>query len=144
MKWCAGVCVAAMIVHGGAALAQSAPAPSQVLPPPIAPPPPATRITLPQIAAGAAVPDSARKLKFVLTGVDVEGEFDDLSAVRRELAAALVGKTISVADLFELSGKLQQAYVRAGFPLVRVVILPQELDKRARVKLRVIDGYVER
>ena len=34
--------------------------------------------------------------------------------------------------------------MRAGYPLVRVVISPQELGKAARVKLRVVDGFVER
>jgi hemolysin activation/secretion protein len=127
------------------ALAQSpAPAPSLVQPPTIATPPASTRITLPQIAAGSTVPDAAKKLTFILTGIDIEGEFDEIAIARKEAAATLLGKSVTVADLFGLADKLQQAYVRAGYPLVRIVILPQELDRHARVKLRVIDGYVEK
>jgi hemolysin activation/secretion protein len=127
------------------AMAQApAPAPSLVEPPTIVAPTPSTRITLPSVPAGAATPEQAKKLFFKLTGIDVQGEFPELEAARKELEAAVIGKRISVADLFEFANKLQQAYVNAGYPLARVVTLPQELDKEARVKLRVIDGFIER
>jgi hemolysin activation/secretion protein len=102
------------------------------------------RISLPQVPAGAATPEQAKTLFFVLTGLDIDGEFPELAAVRAELASTLIGKRISVADLFALADKLQQAYVNAGYPLARVVTLPQEIGKQARVKLKVIDGFVER
>jgi hemolysin activation/secretion protein len=121
-----------------------APAPSQVAPPVIAPVAPAARISLPHVPAGGATPEQAKTLFFVLTGLDIEGEFPDLIATRTELAAALAGKRISVAELFEFANKLQQAYVNAGYPLARVVTLPQEIGKQARVKLKIIDGFVER
>jgi POTRA domain, ShlB-type len=40
--------------------------------------------------------------------------------------------------------KLQEVYVGAGYLLARVVVAPQELGERARVKIQVIDGFVER
>ncbi|MBV8841135.1 MAG: ShlB/FhaC/HecB family hemolysin secretion/activation protein [Alphaproteobacteria bacterium] len=136
--------LAALSGAAAPALAQSI-APSQVAPPVIPAAPPArTRIALPQVIAGQQIPAQAKQLKFVLTGLDIEGEFEELVATRKELSAPLIGKRITVADLFEFADKLQQAYVRAGYPLVRVVTLPQELEKSARVKLRVIDGYIER
>ncbi len=134
----------ALLVLGGSAWGQSAPAPSQVLPPAITPPAGPGRITLPQVPAGALIPEQARKLRFKLLGFDVEGEFDDLVAPRRALAAPLVGKRITVAEVFEFADRLQQIYVRAGYPLARVVILPQEFERSARIKLRVIDGFIER
>jgi hemolysin activation/secretion protein len=136
--------VLALLVLGGSAWGQGAPAPSQVLPPAIAPPAGAGRITLPQVPAGALIPEQAKKLRFKLIGFDVEGEFDDLVAARRALAAPLAGKRITVADIFEFADRLQQIYVRAGYPLARVVILPQEFEHSARIKLRVIDGFIER
>lgn len=133
------VCVA------GAARAQQAPTPSQVPPPVVAPAPTApTRIILPRVEAGAAVPAQAKKLFFTLKGVDVAGEFPELIEKRKALQQGLVGKRISVAQVFVFAGQLQALYVRAGYPLVRVVIAPQELGTAARVKLRVIDGFVER
>jgi hemolysin activation/secretion protein len=56
----------------------------------------------------------------------------------------LAGKVVTVAQIFEFADRLQQVYVRAGYPLVRVAILPQEFQGSARITLRVIDGYIER
>jgi hemolysin activation/secretion protein len=134
----------ALLVPGGSAWSQGAPAPSQVLPPIIAPPAGPGRIALPQVPAGAVVPEQAKKLRFKLLGFDVAGEFDELAGARRALAAPLVGKRITVAEIFEFADRLQQIYVRAGYPLARVVILPQEFEHSARIKLRVIDGFIER
>jgi hemolysin activation/secretion protein len=126
------------------AWAQNVPAPSQVLPPVIAPPPTGGRISLPQVPAGATVPEQAKKLSFRLIGFSVQGEFEELKAARIEIEKTLVGRRVTVADIFEFANQLQQIYVRAGYPLARVVILPQEFEKSARIRLRVIDGFVER
>ena len=135
----------AVFAVGAAHAQQSAPSPSQAKPPVIAPGPVApTRIVLPRILAGAKVPAQAKKLHFVLTGLAVKGEFKNLVVQRQALETPLIGKRISVAQVFEFAAKLQALYVRAGYPLVRVVISPQELGKAARVKLRVVDGFIER
>jgi hemolysin activation/secretion protein len=126
------------------AWAQNVPAPSQVLPPVIAPAPTGGRIALPQVPAGAQVPAQAKKLSFQLIGFSIQGEFEELKAARIEIEKPLVGRRVTVADIFEFANQLQQIYVRAGYPLARIVILPQEFEKSARIKLRVIDGFVER
>ena len=136
--------VAAWLMLGASAWAQSVPAPSQVAPPIIAPPTGGGRISIPQVPAGAQVPAQAKKLSFKLLGFDIQGEFEELAPARHEIEAPLIGKRITVADVFEFADKLQQIYVHAGYPLVRVVILPQEFEKSTRIKLRVIDGFVER
>jgi hemolysin activation/secretion protein len=134
----------------GAARAQEipasriAPAPSQVAPPAI----PALPQAAPQIPAIAppeapAFPEGAEKLSVVLLGFDIEGEFEEFVATRRELAAPLIGKRVTVAELFTFATKLQAAYVRAGYLLARVVVVPQELSESARVKIKVIDGFIE-
>ncbi len=126
-------------------LAQTpAPPPSQVRPPTIIPPSGGGRIGIPQVPAGAQIPGEANKLTFKLLGFDIQGEFPELMAQRKEIASPLIGKTITVAKVFEFADKLQQIYVRAGYPLVRVVIDSQEFVDSARIKLRVIDGFVER
>jgi hemolysin activation/secretion protein len=129
---------------GASAWAQAVPAPSQVAPPIITPPTGGGHISIPQVPAGAKVPEQAKKLSFKLLGFDIEGEFEELAPARHEIETPLIGKRITVADVFEFADKLQQIYVHAGYPLVRVVILPQEFDKSARIKLRVIDGFIER
>ena len=93
-----------MLLPCSAALAQqSIPSPSQVAPPVIPPAPGGARITLPQVPAGATVPAQAKKLSFRLLGFDVQGEFEELAAQRKDIEAPLIGKCITVADVFELS-----------------------------------------
>ena len=140
-----GLCVGFWIVWSSVALAQTpAPPPSQVRPPIIVPPSGAGRIGIPQVPAGAQIPSEANKLSFKLLGFDIQGEFPELVAQRKEIASPLIGKTITVAKVFQFADQLQQLYVHAGYPLVRVVLLPQEFGDSARIKLRVIDGFVER
>ena len=140
-----GLYVGLWVVWSSVALAQTpAPPPSQVRPPIIVPPSGGGRIGIPQVPAGAQIPGEANKLTFKLLGFDIQGEFPELVAQRKEIASPLIGKTITLAKVFEFADKLQQIYVRAGYPLVRVVLLPQEFADSARIKLRVIDGFVER
>ena len=144
--WCglAAAVAAASLPFCAQALAQTVPAPSQVAPPVIAPPVGGGHIAIPQVPAGAQIPPEAKKLKFKLLGFSIAGEFEEYAEQRQELAAPLVGKTITVAQVFEFADQLQQIYAKAGYPLVRVVLLPQEFEGAAKIKLRVIDGFVER
>jgi len=138
------LCVAAWLSVGARAQ-QNVPAPSQVAPPtaPTAPSEP-SRIVLPRVEAGATIPPGAKALKFQLTGFAIDGEFSELTAARKALEAPLVGRRVSVAEIFEFATALQAAYVKAGYPLVRVVVSPQELGTAATIGLRVVDGFVER
>ena len=90
----AGLSFAVWLLATATALAQAqnVPSPSQVAPPVIAPPTGGGRITLPQVPAGATVPAQAKKLSFKLLGFDVQGEFEELAAARKELAAPLIGR----------------------------------------------------
>ena len=136
--------VAISLALGASAWAQTAPAPARWRRPSFAPPTGGGHISIPQVPAGATIPAQAKKLGFKLLGFDIDGEFEELAPARHEIEAPLIGKTITVADVFEFADKLQQVYVHAGYPLVRVVILPQEFEGSARIKLRIIDGFVER
>src|SRR6266567_3708137 len=122
-----------------------APAPSQVTPPRLPTEPrPAPQIPSVSPLEAPAFPPDAEKLSLVLTGFDIEGEFEEFVAIRRELAAPLIGKRVTVAQIFEFATKLQEAYAQAGYVLVRVVVVPQELSDKARIKIRVIDGFIEK
>jgi hemolysin activation/secretion protein len=126
------------------ARAQTVPAPSQVAPPSFRPPTGGGRIGIPQVPAGTTIPPQAKTLFFKLLGFDIQGEFEELADQRKQLQAPLIGKRISVAQVFEFADALQQVYAKAGYPLARIIIVPQEFEGAARIKLRVIDGFVER
>jgi hemolysin activation/secretion protein len=108
---------ALFVAGAGAAQAQVlAPAPSQVTPPRIPTEPrPAPQIPSVSPPEAPAFPPDAEKLSFVLTGFDIEGEFEEFAAIRRELAAPLIGKRVTVAQIFDFATKLQEAYVGAGY-----------------------------
>src|SRR5262249_43875037 len=110
------ILLGALFVAGAGALAQAqeipaarvAPAPSQVEPPRLpAAPRIAPEIPSVQPPEAPAFPKDAEKLSFVLLGFDIEGEFEEFVATSRELAAPLIGKRVTVAQVFDFATQLQ-------------------------------------
>ncbi len=93
---------------------------------------------------GLATPSGAEKLFVELTGVEIKGALPQLAAATAELERRLVGRPVSGAEIFAASRDLEAAYAKAGFVLVRVVLPPQHLVNGTRLKLTVIDGFIER
>jgi hemolysin activation/secretion protein len=136
--------VAALLSLSVSAWAQAVPSPSQVRPPVIAPPTGGGHIAIPQVPAGTQIPAEAKTLSFTLLGFDIQGGFDEFAAQTKTLEQPLIGKRITVAQVFEFADQLQQIYAKGGYPLVRVVIQPQEFEGAARIKIKIIDGFIER
>jgi hemolysin activation/secretion protein len=128
------------------AAAQGAPAvvPSQITPTTLRPQAEGGRagIVIPE-SAGAEPPSGSEKFFVVPSDVIVEGEFAELVEVRQQLAAGVAGKKVSVAGIFALAAQVEQAYVRAGYALVRVSVPPQKIADGGPVRLFVVDGYLE-
>ncbi|MEW6640181.1 MAG: ShlB/FhaC/HecB family hemolysin secretion/activation protein [Pseudomonadota bacterium] len=93
---------------------------------------------------GLAAPAGAEKLFVKLAGVSIKGGLPQLAAATAALEARLAGHKVSGADIFAAARELEAAYARAGYVLVRVVLPPQRLVDGARLKLVVIDGFIER
>jgi len=100
-------------------------------------------IVIPQ-ATGPEAPEGADQLFVRIDGVEVENGLPALRAREQAITAELVGKRISVAELFAVARKLEQAYIAEGYALVRVVLPAQRLRDGATVHFIVINGYVER
>jgi hemolysin activation/secretion protein len=124
------------------ALAQTA---SQITPPSFSPP-------LQRSGGGLAIPDGvgraapagAERLSLRVGRLRIEGGGPLPSSVAADLAARLSGRTVRVADLFAAAAELEQAYAAQGFALVRVVLPAQQLRNGGDVRLRVVDGTIER
>lgn len=88
------------------------------------------------------IDEAATKVKFPLNEVIFEGltlyKPKDLSPFYEKM----IGKEITLADLQILAESIEKYFVSEGYILVRVIIPPQEIDKRGVVKLQVIEGYV--
>ncbi|MDR3495761.1 MAG: ShlB/FhaC/HecB family hemolysin secretion/activation protein [Ancalomicrobiaceae bacterium] len=142
----AGIVLAALAPVSIAA-AQTA---SQITPASVRPPArtPAGGIVLPE-AAGPSAPKGAEGLKVTLSGVTIEGDInaetsgEAVAAARRSAIGSLSGKTVTVAAIFRAAQALEAAYGRAGFILTRVVVPAQKLVDGGKLRLVVIDGFIE-
>ncbi len=97
-----------------------------------------------QGGGGLATPSGAEKLSVRISGVQIKGALPALAAATAELERRLVGRSVSGAEIFAAARDLEAAYAKAGYVLVRVVLPPQHLANGARLKLTVVDGFIER
>lgn len=94
--------------------------------------------------AGLATPAGAEKLSVKLSGVSVSGGLPQLAEATRALEARLSGRRVSGAEIFAAARDLETAYAQAGFVLARVILPPQHLVNGSRLRLVVVDGFIER
>lgn len=131
--------LAGYAVLNGGANAQTPPSPSQI-PPGATAGETSTPATLALPAPqGLQAPENAEKINLIVGSFEVEGAFGNVTA-----PAPAAGASITVADIYRYAANLQQAYLDAGYPLVRVVVPAQDLDASGRVRIRVVSGAVER
>jgi len=137
----------AALVWSAAAMAQggSAPvAPSQVIPPYALPPQSEGNLILPELPP-AVVPAGAERYFLTLRGlrIDAPPAFAD-RVDAAALIADVIDRWISVAQIYRLASQIERDFVRAGYPLMRVVVPPQHLDQtNGQVRIQVIDGFIE-
>ncbi|MDV3455893.1 ShlB/FhaC/HecB family hemolysin secretion/activation protein [Sphingomonas sp. HF-S4] len=141
LGWTAIGC--SFLALAGTAHAQTA---SQIIPPSFAPP--TVRddgaIVLPE-STGAVAPAGSDQVFVQVVEVAIEGDAP-VDAVAR-LKARLVGKRVSVAEVFAAAAQLETALARSGRVLSRIVVPAQTLagaDGGATLRLRVVDGFIER
>jgi len=94
--------------------------------------------------AGLATPAGAEKLFVKLSAIVIKGGLPELAAASAELERRLVGRPVSGAEIFAAARDLEAAYAKAGYVLVRVLLPPQHLVDGTRLKLTVVDGFIER
>ncbi|WP_431051679.1 ShlB/FhaC/HecB family hemolysin secretion/activation protein [Roseateles sp. L2-2] len=137
----------ALALAAGAALAQQSPPPPlapQVTPRDLRPPEPAASAAPLPVPAPNAVPAQARDLQVSVDDVRFSDGFPELAAASAALAAPLRGQRQTVAAFYQLADAVEALYREAGYPLVRVVVPPQQVKDGGVFELRVVDGYLER
>lgn len=106
-------------------------------------PAPASPAQEPSIAAPPATgaPPGSEQLRFTLTDLLIEGVTayapDDL----RPLYAGMLGREISVADLFAISAAITERYRADGYMISRALVPAQRIEN-GRARLQVIEGHV--
>lgn len=96
--------------------------------------------TVPQ-TPGQQAPADADKVRFTLKQVELAGNTVLPAAVPASVWAPLVGREISLGDLFRLADELTLRYRNEGYVLTRVVVPPQNI-RDGTVQLQVVEGFI--
>jgi hemolysin activation/secretion protein len=91
--------------------------------------------------APVRAPAGAERIRFVFTGLDLDGVTVYPPEVLEGLYADLIGKEISLADLYGVAAEIQRLYREDGFFLTRAIIPPQE-EREGRLRVQVVEGYI--
>lgn len=143
------VLVVLLMWCGGEVLAQqqSAPPPSaqpgaaerQLRPPPEPNLP--SQQSVPVLSVPDRAPPGADTITFTLKGVTVEGA---RAVPQTELAAtysAFVGKSVSLAQVYGIAGKMTALYREQGY-LLSSVVVPAQSISQGNVRLQVVEGFL--
>jgi hemolysin activation/secretion protein len=94
-------------------------------------------------STGAEAPKGAEKLRVTPSGLAVEGGLPELGSQTAAIEASLKGRRVTGADLFAASRRLEEAYAKAGYLLVRVTLPAQTIRDGRPLRLVVTNGQVE-
>ncbi|MBX6323755.1 MAG: BamA/TamA family outer membrane protein [Rhodospirillaceae bacterium] len=131
----------------GAAMAQTVPPPAaepgrvtpELTPPPTPQAQPGVQAPLPE----QPVPPGATEVKFVLKDVTFDGATVYNPEDLRPLYADMVGKEVSLADIYAVARRATVKYRSDGYILSQVFVPPQDV-KEGVVRLQVVEGFVDK
>ena len=92
---------------------------------------------------GLGAPPDSERFSILVGSVEIEGALPGLADEAEALRARLTRGRIPVSELFEAASDFEAAHARAGFVLARVVLPEQVLRDGGRLRLVVVDGFVE-
>lgn len=133
--------VISLVFWSGSAMAQSA---SEVVPGSFAPT--GQRFTGTVVFSGergTKAPPGSENLLITLAGLEIEGGLAEMADAHDATRNRLTGETITVAEIFNAASDLEAAYARSGFVLARVILPAQNLRDGGRMRIVVVDGFVE-
>lgn len=108
-----------------------------------APVPSGAAPTIDEGGTSLAAPEGADRLVVTVQSVLIEGEAPRLDGALAELRARVVGRPVTLAEVYRAAGQLEAAYARAGFVLMRVNVPPQRIESAGSLRLELIDGTIE-
>jgi hemolysin activation/secretion protein len=137
------------VLAGGSASAQTLPGPAQ---PGLLqkrferPPAPKSEggAMVPPGTEGAKAPPGAEKATFVLRGVVVEGATVFTPRDFLPLYRKFLGTRVSVKTVYDIARTITVKYTAAGYILCQAVVPPQKIAGDGIVRIRVIEGYVDK
>lgn len=90
----------------------------------------------------SSVPRAVDEIKFKLVDIKVEGAVTLGNEHFHSLFQNLIGKQVSLADIFDVADAIEKEYQQAGYLLVRAYVPPQHV-KDGIFTINVVEGFVE-
>lgn len=90
-------------------------------------------------------PAGADAVRFRLQGIDLSGNLSLPTARFEDLWADLVGRDVTLAQVFHIAARISAIYRDAGYVLSQALVPQQTITQAGgRVRIRVAEGYVAR
>jgi hemolysin activation/secretion protein len=108
------------------------------------PPPPPAMAPAPEIETPAPLPSqppSGTTVRFELTGVTIDGGTVYTQDRLESPFAALIGRRVTLADLYRAAKDVERLYRSDGYFLTRVIVPTQAVDN-GRIRVLILEGYV--
>ncbi len=99
------------------------------------------QVNIPEVRYEGA-PDGADRITFVLQDLNIDGVTAYTPAELRTVYAGDVGKTISLARLYDLAASLTRKYRNDGY-IITQVIVPAQTIQSGVVRLQVVEGSID-
>lgn len=111
-----------------------------------APPEPLAQPRGPVVALpGTVAPPGAAEMRIFLRDVRVEGSTVYPARELEALAGDLVGRSVSLQEIYALAQRITAKYGADGYVLSRAIVPPQKLNpKGAIIRLKVIEGWIDK
>lgn len=89
-------------------------------------------------------PAQAAAITLKLSGVQIAGSSVYSGETLSELYAGLVGKTVTLAQVFDIAAAITAKYGQDGYILSRAIVPPQALNPSgATIQIQIIEGHVD-
>jgi len=86
-------------------------------------------------------PKGAAEIHLTPKTIEIVGSTYFTQAQLQAFAAPLIGKNVTLADVFAVAEAITKAYSDAGYPLSLAFVPAQEI-KNGRVRIQIVEGYV--
>lgn len=110
--------------------------------PPTERPRQAPELSVPQSAPTRA-PAGAEQIRFVLNDIELDGVTAYPPDALRSFYADLIGREVSLSDIYRVADEIQRKYREDGYFLARSIV-PAQTVREGVFRIQVIEGYVNR
>lgn len=88
-------------------------------------------------------PEKANEIKFTLSKLSFKGNTAFSSTDLETMAVSLIGREISVLDLYRLRTAITNKYGKAGYALSKALVPVQQIQADGIVQIQIIEGFVD-